>query len=156
MQTTRGPITKSAQGGWATRVVCLATRNVVPYRLPKTGDGKSTRDPLSSLRARSTTVRAIEFGEGQPADRVSTLTWQLNAVSGQQNFASESTVYGFTVWAATSTGVIQKVVSLPKTATSLSGVSHLVPADANFTQLYVEMVGMPLILNQMSNGTTYP
>lgn len=86
-----------------------------------------------------------------------TLTWQLNAVPGQGNFASESTVYGFTVWAATPTGVIQKVITLPSPMQrSLSGLSHLVPADANFTQLYVEMIGMPLILNQMSNGTTYP
>jgi hypothetical protein len=85
-----------------------------------------------------------------------TLTWQLNAVSGQQNFASESTVYGFTVWAATPSGVIQKVASLHPTDRSLSNVSTLVPIDTNFTQLYVEMVGMPLILNQMSNGTTYP
>ncbi len=85
-----------------------------------------------------------------------TLTWQLNAVPGQQNFASESTVYGFTVWAATPTGVIQKVASAHPNDRTLSGLLHLVPVDGQFTQLYVEMVGMPLILNQMSNGTTFP
>jgi hypothetical protein len=85
-----------------------------------------------------------------------TLTWQLNAVAGQQEFASLSTVYGYTVWAAGATGTnpsLQYVVNLPKTATSLSRVSTLI--HGQFSQLYVEMVGMPLIINQMSNPANY-
>lgn len=89
-----------------------------------------------------------------------TLTWQLNAVAGQQNYVNVNldTVYGFTVWAGNGTpsGVLQKVTSLPKTATSLSNVSKLIIPSANWSELYVEMVGMPLIMNEMSNATPYP
>jgi hypothetical protein len=48
---------------------------------------------------------------------------------------------------------IQYVVNLPATATSLSNVSTLI--HGHFNQLYVEMVGMPLIMNQMSNSANY-
>ncbi len=86
-----------------------------------------------------------------------TLTWQLNAVSGQASYASLSTVYGYTVWAVSSgistNPVIQYVTNLPSTATSLNNVSTLI--HGSFSQLYVEMVGMPLIMNQMSNAPNH-
>jgi hypothetical protein len=84
------------------------------------------------------------------------LTWQLNPVSGQQNYVSLSTVHGYTVWVASSTGALRSIASLPATATSLNNVSSLVGTHGAGTKLYVEMVGMPLIINRMSNGVPFP
>jgi hypothetical protein len=82
------------------------------------------------------------------------LTWQLNPVSGQSNHVSLSTVHGYTVWKADSSGNLTSIASPGASATSLKGVSKLV-GTGSWT-LYVEMVGMPLIINQMSNGVGYP
>jgi hypothetical protein len=83
-----------------------------------------------------------------------TLSWQLNPVAGESEFASLSTVYDYNVWYVppfpTTPPVLQLLKTLPKTATSLSGVSTLIGGP--FVSLYVEMVGMPLIQNEMSNA----
>ncbi len=82
------------------------------------------------------------------------LTWQLNPTSGNSSHVSLSTVHGYTVWKADSSGNLTSIASLGASATSLSNVSSLV-GTGSWT-LYVEMVGMPLIINRMSNGVTYP
>jgi hypothetical protein len=82
------------------------------------------------------------------------LTWQLNPVSGQSAHVSLSTVHGITVWKANAGGTLTSVATLAASATSLSNVSTLV-GTGSWT-LYVEMDGMPLIINRMSNGVTYP
>jgi hypothetical protein len=46
--------------------------------------------------------------------------------------------------------LLQFVASLSKTATSLSNVSKMI--NGPFISVYVEMVGMPLIQNEMSNA----
>jgi hypothetical protein len=82
------------------------------------------------------------------------LTWQLNPVTGQSSYASLSTVHGYTVWKADSTGKLTSIAALGASATSLNSVSKLV-GTGTWT-LYVEMVGMPLIINRMSTGVAYP
>jgi hypothetical protein len=82
------------------------------------------------------------------------LTWQLNPTSGQSSHVSLSTVHGYTVWKKDASGNLTSIASPGPSATSLSGVSKLV-GTGSWT-LYVEMVGMPLIINRMSNGVTYP
>ncbi len=82
------------------------------------------------------------------------LTWQLNPVSGQSSYASLSTVHGYTIWKADASGNLTSIASPGPTATYLKKVSTLV-GSGNWT-LYVEMVGMPLIINRMSNAVTYP
>ncbi|MGC2446600.1 MAG: hypothetical protein WA477_03080 [Candidatus Sulfotelmatobacter sp.] len=85
------------------------------------------------------------------------MTWQLTALSGQASYANLSTVYGYTVWAVmnhvSSNPVLQYVTNVSKNATSLNNVSTLI--HGSFSQLYVEMVGMPLIMDQMSNAANY-
>jgi len=85
------------------------------------------------------------------------LTWQLTAVSGQASYADLSTVNGYTVWAVTNHAstnpILQFVTNVSKETTYLNNVSTLI--HGSFSQLYVEMVGMPLILNQMSNAANY-
>jgi hypothetical protein len=86
------------------------------------------------------------------------LTWELNAVNGLSNNASEyanlNTVHGYTIWKADSSGNLTSIASLGPSATSLKKVSTLV-GSGSWT-LYVEMVGMPLIINRMSTGVPYP
>ena len=82
------------------------------------------------------------------------LTWQLNPTSGNSSHVSLSTVHGYTVWKANSSGTLTSIASLGASATSLSNVSSLV-GTGSWT-LYVEMVGMPLVINRMSNGVSYP
>ncbi len=82
------------------------------------------------------------------------LTWQLNPTTGQSSHVSLSTVHGYTVWKADASGNLTSIASPGPSATSLSGVSTLV-GTGSWT-LYVEMVGMPLIINRMSNGVAYP
>ena len=48
---------------------------------------------------------------------------------------------------------VQYVTNVSKNATSLNNVSTLI--HGSFSQLYVEMVGMPLIMDQMSNAANY-
>ena len=49
--------------------------------------------------------------------------------------------------------VLQYVTNVRQNATSLNNVSTLI--HGSFSQLYVEMVGMPLIMDQMSNAANY-
>jgi hypothetical protein len=48
---------------------------------------------------------------------------------------------------------LQFVTNVAKSVTQLNNVSALI--HGSFSQLYVEMIGMPLIMNQMSNAANY-
>jgi len=86
------------------------------------------------------------------------LTWELNPVNGLSKNASEyaslSTVHGFTIWKADASGNLTSIASPGPTVRSLKKVSTLL-GSGSWT-LYVEMVGMPLIINRMSSGVAYP
>ena len=49
--------------------------------------------------------------------------------------------------------ILQYVANVSKSVTHLDHVSTLI--NGSFSQLYVEMVGMPLVMNQMSNAANY-
>jgi hypothetical protein len=87
----------------------------------------------------------------QSADQ---LTWQLNPTLGNSTHVSLSTAHGYTVWKADASGNLTSIASPGPSATSLKGISKLV-GTGSWT-LYVEMIGMPLIINRMLNGVAYP
>ena len=80
----------------------------------------------------------------------SALTWNL--VASDPAYASTSTVHHFNVYYADAGGNLYAAASnLPVSVNSLD-LSSVVPPGT--WDIYVEMVGQPLILNRMSNGVT--
>ena len=80
----------------------------------------------------------------------SLLTWSL--VPSDSTYASTATVHHFTVYYADASGNLYLAASnVSVTANSLD-LSSVVPSGT--WNIYVEMVGQPLIINRMSNGVT--
>ncbi len=80
----------------------------------------------------------------------SLLTWSL--VPSDSTYASTATVHHFTVYYADASGNLYLAASnVPVTANSLDLSSVVPPGTWN---VYVEMVGQPLIINRMSNAVT--
>lgn len=78
------------------------------------------------------------------------LSWSLLS---SDLYASPATVHHFNVYFADASGnLYPAATNLPTTAASLD-LSTLVPSGT--WNIYVEMVGQPLILNRMSDGLTY-
>jgi hypothetical protein len=81
----------------------------------------------------------------------SSLTWSL--VASDPIYASPSTVHHFTVYYGDASGNLYLAASnLLVTANSLDLSSIVPPGTWN---IYVEMVGQPLIINRMSNPVTF-
>ncbi len=80
----------------------------------------------------------------------SLLTWSLTP--SDSTYASTATVHHFTVYYADASGNLYLAASnVPVTANSLD-LSSIVPSGT--WNIYVEMVGQPLIINRMSNAVT--
>lgn len=80
----------------------------------------------------------------------SLLTWSLVS---SDSYASTSTIHHFNVYFADAEGNLYSAASnLPVTTTSLNLSSIVPPGTWN---IYVEMVGQPLIINRMSEAVTY-
>ncbi len=81
----------------------------------------------------------------------SMLTWNL--IASDPAYASTATIHHFTVYYADASGnLYQAGANLPVTASSLD-LASIVPAGT--WDIYVEMVGQPLIINRMSNPVTF-
>jgi hypothetical protein len=79
------------------------------------------------------------------------LAWSL--VPSDSTYASPSTIHHFTIYYADASGNLYLAASnLAVTANSLD-LSNVVPPGT--WNLYVEMVGQPLIINRMSNAVTF-
>ena len=79
------------------------------------------------------------------------VSWSL--VATDPLYASTSTVHHFNVYFTDTNGTLYSAAAnVPTTANSLD-LSQLVPSGT--WNVYVEMVGQPLIINRMSNGVTY-
>ena len=81
----------------------------------------------------------------------SQLSWSL--VAGDPTYASSSTVHHFNIYFADATGNLYLAASNLPASTGALDLSTLVPAGT--WNVYVEMVGQPLIINRMSNPVTY-
>jgi len=78
------------------------------------------------------------------------LAWTLNA--SDPTYASTSTVHHFNVYFADAgNNLYPAALNLPVTAAALD-LTSIVPAGS--WNIYVEMVGQPLIINRMSNAVT--
>jgi hypothetical protein len=81
----------------------------------------------------------------------SQLTWSL--LASDTSYASPSTVHHFNVYYTDSVGnLYSAAANLPVTANALDLSSLIPPGTWN---VYVEMVGQPLIINRMSSGLTF-
>jgi hypothetical protein len=81
----------------------------------------------------------------------SLLTWSLTA--SDSTYASTSTIHHYTVYYADASGNLYVAAqNLPVTANSLD-LSSLVPPGT--WNIYVQMVGKPLIINRMSSAVTF-
>jgi hypothetical protein len=79
------------------------------------------------------------------------VTWSL--VPSDPVYASTSTIHHYNVYFADANGTLYSAgANLPVTASSLD-LSQVVPSGT--WNVYVEMVGQPLIINRMSNAVTY-
>jgi hypothetical protein len=90
-----------------------------------------------------------------------TLSWTLNS-SDLYGYADVNTIHHFTVWWGQNGNNPNKVLSVAATniagtqnSIELSQLSLPVPAPNYTVDLYVEIVGMPLILNKMSAAVPY-
>jgi hypothetical protein len=81
----------------------------------------------------------------------SQLTWSL--VASDSTYASTSTIHHFNVYYADSAGNLYSAASNLAVATTSFDLSTVVPSGS--WNVYVEMVGQPLIINRMSNALTY-
>jgi hypothetical protein len=81
----------------------------------------------------------------------SQLSWSL--VASDATYASTSTVHHFNVYFTDAAGNLYQAASNLAVTTSTLDLSNLVPAGT--WNVYVEMVGQPLIINRMSNALTY-
>ena len=88
-----------------------------------------------------------------------TLNWTLSS-SDLYGYATTNTIHHYTLWYAgvddPSQTLHQAVTGIAGTATSidLNTVTWPTPKPNNLN-LYLEMVGMPLVLNQMSPAVLY-
>jgi hypothetical protein len=81
----------------------------------------------------------------------STLTWSLTA--SDSTYASTSTIDHYTIYYADASGNLYLAASnLPVTTNSLDLSSQVPPGTWD---IYVEMVGKPLIINRMSDAMTF-
>jgi hypothetical protein len=81
----------------------------------------------------------------------STLTWSLTA--SDSTYASTSTIDHYTIYYADASGNLYLAASnLPVTTNSLDLSSRVPPGTWD---IYVEMVGKPLIINRMSDAMTF-
>ncbi len=81
----------------------------------------------------------------------SKLSWSL--ISSDPSYSSTSTIHHFKVYFADSKGDVYVAANLLPVSTHSFDLSKVVP-QGTWT-VYVEMIGQPLIINQMSNPQTY-
>jgi hypothetical protein len=81
----------------------------------------------------------------------SQLTWSL--VASDSTYASPSTIHHFNVYYADASGNLYSAASNLPVTTAGFDLSTVIPSGT--WNVYVEMVGQPLIINRMSNPVTY-
>jgi hypothetical protein len=80
----------------------------------------------------------------------SVLSWSL--ISSDPTYASISTVHHFTVYYADASGNLYLAASNVPVTTNSHDLSSIVPPGT--WNIYVEMIGQPLMINRMSNAVT--
>src|SRR5581483_11705206 len=80
-----------------------------------------------------------------------TLTWALNPTDA--TYASTTTIHHWTLWYGDNAGNLYLAQDNIARGTTSINMSTLVPSGT--WRIYIEMVGMPLIINRMSNVSTY-
>jgi hypothetical protein len=80
----------------------------------------------------------------------STLNWSL--IASDPTYASTSTIHHFTVYYADASGNLYLAASNLPVTTKAQDLSSIVPSGT--WNIYVEMVGQPLVINRMSNAVT--
>lgn len=80
-----------------------------------------------------------------------TLNWTL--VAGDATYSSTTTIDHYRVWYADASGNLTSAADNIPVGTTSQLLSSIIPTGT--WTIYVEMVGKPLIINRMSNGSSY-
>jgi hypothetical protein len=121
-----------------------SSSNQLPWMLVPTwndyGEGTNVEDGINNCYTLTASISGA-----------STLSWSLNPTD--VTYASTTTIDHFTIWYEDAVGNLYKAADNVPVSTLTTNIGNLIPIGT-WTVL-VEMVGKPLIHNQMSNGVRF-
>jgi len=119
-------------------------------------DSPQIRKPWTSA-ARDSTAKIYAAYSEHPIHRLSDI--EHNGYSGM--YATHGTIHNFNIWYAAPSDeqqnlfLLTSVAASQRSAANLNGLFQAAGATPGTYNIYVEFVGMPMIMNQMSPPVPY-